>query len=187
MPAPQALRVFAQQPGRRGVRRGCAGTINTSGIGKVKTMKTILCFIGFSLTGWICLFMGFSKTRRYSAKVSAETLKAEGVIIGYEEKQKSAGRGRMATACYPVVRFTVDSREYVSTSEYCRYKPVLANDGELPPEGSRVTLYCNPQNPYRFHLAQDVNDEGQGLIRIAKYIIAISAVASAIIGMVLKW
>lgn len=150
-------------------------------------MKTVLCFLCFSLIGWIGLFIGLVKTRRYNAKAAVETARAEGVIIGYEQAQQSAGRGPTRTAYYPIVRFTADSHEYVSTSEYCFYDPLLESDKARPPEGSVVGLYYNPANPFKFHLEQDVNDEGRDMIRIARCIIAISAAASIIIGIALKW
>ena len=150
-------------------------------------MRTILCFVALSLTGWICLFIGLAKTRRYREKTAAETARAVGVIIGYEEGQKSAGRGRVATVYYPVVRFSVNSHEYTSTSSrYCS-EPLIEGEKGRPPEGSEAVLYYNPANPFKFHLEQDLNDEGEGMVRIAKFIIAASAVLSVAMGFFMKW
>ena len=150
-------------------------------------MKTILCFLLFSLIGWICLFLGIRNTRRYKARAAAENVRAEGVIEGYETKPMSWGRGRTTTAFYPIVAFTVDSRAYRATADYYYLPPLLEGDAERPPEGSGVVLYYNPANPFKFHLEQDRNARGEGYIRIGKYIIAIAAVVSLFCGLALKW
>ena len=62
-------------------------------------MNTILCFLSLSLIGWICLFMGLSKSRHFKSRAAVETSRAEGIIQSYEVKEKPWGRGPTAWKC----------------------------------------------------------------------------------------
>ena len=54
-----------------------------------------------------------------------------------------------------VVSFTVSGHAYTATADDYFLPPLLEGDPERPPEGSAVTLYCDPDNPMRFHLCKD--------------------------------
>ena len=81
-------------------------------------MNTILCFLSLSLIGWICLFMGLSKSRHFKSRAAVETSRAEGIIQSYEVKEKPWGRGPTARCYHPVVSFTVDGHPYTATSDF---------------------------------------------------------------------
>ena len=150
-------------------------------------MKTVLCFLCFSLLGWISLFLGLRDVRRHRARMARETLRTEGVVTGYETKPMSWGRGAATTAYYPVVSFTVSGHAYAATADDYFLPPLLEGDPERPPEGSAVTLYCDPDNPMRFHLEQPQEVRDEGMIRIGKYIIAFALIVSVFCAVVLKW
>lgn len=150
-------------------------------------MKTVLCFLGFSLLGWICLLLGLRDDRRRRARMAKETLRTEGVVTGYETKPMSWGRGATTTAYYPVVSFTAFGRAYEATADDYFLPPLIEGDLKRPPEGSAVTLYCDPDNPMRFHLEQAGEARGEGMIRIGKYIIAFALVVTVFCAVVLKW
>ena len=141
-------------------------------------MKTILCFLALSILGWIPLFMGLHRSRVTRRKNASETARAEGIITGYETKQKPGGRGRMFTAYYPIVSFTVDSREFTGVSEQYFVDPLLENEKEKPMVGSTIALFYDPNNPASFHL--DTNQDDKGLIRIGLYIIGFAAAVSVV-------
>ena len=147
-------------------------------------MKTILCFLGFSLPGWICLFVGLAQSRRFRAKVAAETSRVEGVIQGYENKEKPWGRGATAKCYHPVVSFSVDSHPYTTTADFC-YIELRGKELNLPLVGSSVVLYFNPSNPFKFHLEQETDD--RSMIRIGVYCIILAAVMSVVCALVLRW
>lgn len=158
-------------------------------------MKTILCFCALSLIGWACFIRGAVLTRRYRAKASRETAMAEATITAYEKKEHAMGRGRTATAYYPVVRFGFPGRkgeaasahEITATSSFYFLEPILPGDSKPPAEGSAVNVYYDPENPLSFHLEADRNETGYAMMRLGGYIIAFAAAVSIVCGVILKW
>ena len=120
-------------------------------------MNTILCFLSLSLIGWICLFMGLSKSRHFKSRAAVETSRAEGIIQSYEVKEKPWGRGPTARCYHPVVSFTVDGHPYTATSDFY-YLEMRGQEPKRLPEGSDVVLYYNPSNPFKFHLELETDD-----------------------------
>ena len=147
-------------------------------------MNTILCFLSLSLIGWICLFMGLSKSRHFKSRAAVETSRAEGIIQSYEVKEKPWGRGPTARCYHPVVSFTVDGHPYTATSDFY-YLEMRGQEPQRLPEGSDVVLYYNPSNPFKFHLELETDD--RGMERIGLYCIIFAAVVSAVCTVVLKW
>lgn len=148
-------------------------------------MKLLLCVLCLGLPGWVCLIRGLVQSRRFKARAGIESARAEGVVTGYETEQKAWGRG-VTTVYHPVVRFVVDAHEYETVADF--YYVELRDEAPTrPPEGSRVAIYYNPANPFRFHLEQEQSDAGRGLIRIGLYAVAFAAVVSAVAAVVLKW
>ena len=147
-------------------------------------MNTILCFLAFSLLGWICLFVGLARSRRFRAKLAAETGRAEGVIQGYEIREKPWGRGPVAKCYHPVVSFSVDGHPYTATADFY-YIGLRGEESNRPPEGSGVVLYFNPSNPFRFHLEQETDD--RSMIRIGVYLIVLAAVAAIACALILAY
>ena len=128
-------------------------------------MNTILCFLCFSLVGWICLFAGLKRTNRFRARKALETSRAEGIIQGYEVKERPWGRGPTAKCYHPVVSFTVDGHQYTATSDFF-YLEISGEAPKRPPEGNTVILYYNRSDPFEFHLEQETEDRGMERIGI---------------------
>ena len=147
-------------------------------------MNTILCFLGLSLLGWICVFVGLAQSRRFRAKVAAETKRAEGIIQGYEIKEKPWGRGPTAKCYYPVVSYSVGSHPYTATADFY-YIEMRGKELNRPLEGNSVVLYYNPSNPFKFHLEHETDE--RDMIRIGVYCIIFAAVVSVVCALLLKW
>lgn len=147
-------------------------------------MNTILCFLCFSLVGWICLFAGLKSTKRFRAKAALETSRAEGIIQGYEVKERPWGRGPAAKCYHPIVSFTVDGHQYTATADFY-YPDNREEEPKRPPEGNAVVLYYNPSNPFQFHLEQETED--RGMEWIGMYCIILAAVVTAVCTLLLKW
>lgn len=149
-----------------------------------ESLNTILCFLGFSLIGWICLVVGLAQSRRIRGKAAVETSRTEGTIQGYEIKEKPWGRGPTAKCYHPIVSFTIDGHPYTATADFY-YMGLRGKELKRPPEGSAVVLYFNPSNPFKFHLEQETDD--RGMVRIGVYCIILAAVLSVVCALVFKW
>ncbi len=148
-------------------------------------MKIVLCFLCFSLCGWIWMATESVKLRRFRAKTKSETARAGGIITGYESKMINWGRSQVK-AYFPVVRFSAGAEEYTVTSQ--KYYPELRNfPVERPEVGSGVVLFYDPADPAKIHLEIEEQERAGGNFRLGWIIIGVSAVLSIVVGLVMKW
>ena len=147
-------------------------------------MNFLWCFFCLSLIGWVCLIAGIIQSRKYRSRIAGQTERSEGVIVGYEEAMKSWGRS-YTTVYHPIVSYCVRGHEYRRATAF--YYMELRNAApRRPAEGSNVVIFYNPALPFEFHLEEDRNETGSGMIRIGGIILILAVVLSVLLSFLLK-
>ena len=136
----------------------------------------LIFFLGCSLTGWI--FVGIAlHVRRYQRKKELnERSLTFGRIVEAAEKVHHRGRGGTIRSYFPVVEFEADGRTYRLENENG------SRDRESVVIGRSVDVLYDPEDPARFHLADDdANVTGaDSLMRMGMIIIAGAAVLTVL-------
>ena len=136
----------------------------------------LIFFLGCSLTGWI--FVGVAlHVRRYQRKKELnERSLTFGRIVEVAEKVHHRGRGGTVRSYFPVVEFEAGGQTYRLENENG------SRDRESVVIGRSVDVLYDPEDPARFHLADDdANATGaDSLLRMGMIIIAGAAVLTVL-------
>lgn len=134
------------------------------------TIKALICFAGFSLTGWILLLVGIGARREQRRREEREHTRATGRIVDYVRRETRAGRSGVSAFWRPVVEFTAEGQRYC-----LEYENQM--DREQCPVGESVEVLYNVSDPAHFHLEEDLafSRGGANMVRWGLTWIAASA------------
>ena len=143
-------------------------------------LAALIFFVIMSLGGWLTLILGLRERRSQRRREEKERARATGVILDYARSSRRAYRGSTLHRIQPVIAYRAEGRD-------CQAK----YENNLSPEthhvGSEVELLYDPDDPARFHLADDPAFErgGATLTRIGLAWFLIVAVIAALLTPVL--
>ncbi len=137
-------------------------------------MKMLVCFRGFSLLGLVSLGYGLICTLKYRHRRRTELERAEAVFVGYVKKKHSTSRYSWKYGYHPVLEFTDHDRKY-------QVQARIFHDEEKLKKGDRVILFYDGNNPAHFHLEEEDNGLGSGMIRLSWFIFAFAGVVSLLV------
>ena len=136
----------------------------------------LLFFAVLSINGLIFIGVGLHTVRYQRKKEENETESARGVIVDIAKKKTRPARGRSVTYYVPVIEFTAGEKLYRLENENG------SRDRESVVIGRSVDVLYDPEDPARFHLADDdANVTGaDSLLRMGMIIIAGAAVMTVL-------
>jgi|GEM_PF-1304426 len=113
------------------------------------TVRTLACFAGFSLTGWILLFVGLGALREQHGREEREYTRTTGRVVDYVRREMRAGRRGVSAFWRPVVEFTAEGQRYCLEYEN-------RMDQEQYPVGESIEVLYDVSDPAHFHLEEDL-------------------------------
>ncbi len=136
-------------------------------------LKILVCFIVYSLPGWLLLCIGLSTRKEKRLRDQLERNRTAGRIVDYKKPEGHPGRDPMNSIIKPVVEFTVYEQEY-------RLEYGNPMDQKKWPVGTEVEVIYDGNDPRRFHLGPDpiYGNGGSKAIRIGVIWILTGAAAT---------